>query len=494
MGILYATDDGDVLMAKLPQYRDNGSWGRYLYTCLAHGSHYACQLTITSIPVYIFVWYFFDWIGLLCFMLAYWIYTNTSNAAYDGSWRWHLSYYGGFYNYFSGYFPLIWVKSAEYLAEVEKRKVHVKGDSVIIEDMGGLEIHNPRVLYLGMPHGIFGAGPWQTMHASNEFGFRLQCGEFSKLPLSDAEEAAEDCYMKNDNKVDSTTAIDKTSLKQPWLTSIDNDEKSTIMESSLGLLQKNVIEKSSLPHLVPSVKFTKYKITDPAKYDWEKEYDPFAIGIVPHMFHAPICREVMLDCGCMSARKEAVSAMLKKESFVLIPGGAEEALVTSSGKFRLVLNDRFGCIKVAIEEGCSHISPFFVFGENERYTQSFNPYLRRFQIAVQKICWFTCPLFKGYSWMGLLPKRIPQFSVFCKPFPLPKFDKNSDNNLKELVAKTHADFLQHIRAEHKKYAPIYGYESDQELELISSQDALNVDNCKLFEEGRSVVAGVKNVI
>mmetsp|Transcript_4489 Transcript_4489/g.398 ORF Transcript_4489/g.398 Transcript_4489/m.398 type:complete len:124 (+) Transcript_4489:361-732(+) len=52
-----------------------------------------------------------------------------------------------------------------------------------------------------------------------------------------------------------------------------------------------------------------------------------------------------------------------------IPGGFEEATITSNKEYRLWINDRKGFIKYAIEFGYK-VHPVFVFNENKGYKTS----------------------------------------------------------------------------------------------------------------------------
>lgn len=69
----------------------------------------------------------------------------------------------------------------------------------------------------------------------------------------------------------------------------------------------------------------------------------------------------------------------------IIVGGAQEALNSSPGVYKLVLRKRKGFIKIALKTGASLV-PVFSFGEVDIYEQKPNPpgsFIRRFQVYSQ---------------------------------------------------------------------------------------------------------------
>lgn len=72
-------------------------------------------------------------------------------------------------------------------------------------------------------------------------------------------------------------------------------------------------------------------------------------------FHMPFIREVALAVGLNSASKTSLNWILsspgKGRAAVLIVGGAAEALNTQSGSYKLVLKNRKGFCRVALQNG-----------------------------------------------------------------------------------------------------------------------------------------------
>lgn len=67
---------------------------------------------------------------------------------------------------------------------------------------------------------------------------------------------------------------------------------------------------------------------------------------------------------------------------VIVPGGAAEALHARPGNFTLVLKNRKGFVRLALQHGADLV-PAYSFGENDLYQQMDNPEgskLRKFQV------------------------------------------------------------------------------------------------------------------
>lgn len=67
------------------------------------------------------------------------------------------------------------------------------------------------------------------------------------------------------------------------------------------------------------------------------------------------------------------------------------------GRYRLIINNRKGFVRVALETGASLV-PVFVFGENDVYNTLEVPEdspIRKFQEAVKKWLRFTIPIIRG---------------------------------------------------------------------------------------------------
>lgn len=125
-------------------------------------------------------------------------------------------------------------------------------------------------------------------------------------------------------------------------------------------------------------------------------------------------------------------------------GGAQEALNSRPGVYKLVLKKRKGFAKIAIQTGTS-IVPVFSFNEVEVFDQPSNEpgtKLRKFQDFFKKWTGVAPAFFMGrgffqYSF-GLIPRRHPITTVVGAPI---ETVKNPSPTIEE-VDELHAKFIQ----------------------------------------------------
>ncbi|KAI8609958.1 diacylglycerol O-acyltransferase 2 [Chytriomyces sp. MP71] len=159
-------------------------------------------------------------------------------------------------------------------------------------------------------------------------------------------------------------------------------------------------------------------------------------------FNVPFLRDLILATGMIGAGKQSLNHVLskKKESVVLVVGGAAEAMDAVPGTNRLTLNKRFGFIKIAIKNGASLV-PVFAFGENDIWDQVPNPpgsFVRNFQSLVKKLTGASPVLF--YGRFGIIPYRRPVNVVVGMPLAVVKNEEPSD----EEVAQVHALYVERL--------------------------------------------------
>ncbi|XP_069776019.1 diacylglycerol O-acyltransferase 2-like isoform X2 [Narcine bancroftii] len=147
-------------------------------------------------------------------------------------------------------------------------------------------------------------------------------------------------------------------------------------------------------------------------------------GITPHLatltglFRLPICRDYLLSSGACSVSQASLSHLLVERgvgaAVVIVVGGAAESMSAHPGNHAVLLTNRKGFIRLALEFGADLV-PVYCFGENEVYDQViFAPssYAKRFQCLFQKLLGFAPCLFRGQglfftrSW-GLMPYARP---------------------------------------------------------------------------------------
>ncbi|KAF5888051.1 2-acylglycerol O-acyltransferase 2-A-like, partial [Clarias magur] len=167
--------------------------------------------------------------------------------------------------------------------------------------------------------------------------------------------------------------------------------------------------------------------------------------------------------------KESASYLLRKEgggtAVVIAVGGALEALDAHPGAHTVLLANKKGFIKLAMEHGASLV-PVYSFGENEVFDQVSNPpgtWLRWVQDQLQSIMGISLPLFHArgifqYSF-GLMPYRKPITTVVGKPIKVQKKEKPSVEDL-DALHELYVDELTQLFEEHKGK---YGVPEDTHL-------------------------------
>ncbi|NXQ93919.1 MOGT2 acyltransferase, partial [Sagittarius serpentarius] len=201
-------------------------------------------------------------------------------------------------------------------------------------------------------------------------------------------------------------------------------------------------------------------------------------GITPHLmmlslwFRVPFFRDYLMSGGLVSSDKESASYVLQKPEggnmLAIIVGGAQEALDARPGSCTLLLKNRKGFVRLAIEHG-TPLVPIFSFGENDLFEQVRNPkgsWLRQLQHRLQQIMGISLPLFHArgifqYSF-GLVPYRRPICTVVGKPIPVPRKHRPSE----EEVDQVHQKYLNELCKLFEEHKAKYNIPEDRHLEFI----------------------------
>ncbi|NWI31591.1 MOGT2 acyltransferase, partial [Sula dactylatra] len=201
-------------------------------------------------------------------------------------------------------------------------------------------------------------------------------------------------------------------------------------------------------------------------------------GITPHLmmlslwFRIPFLRDCLMSGGLVSSDKESASYVLQKPEggnvLAIVVGGAQEALDARPGSCTLLLKNRKGFVRLAIEHG-TPLVPIFSFGENDLFEQVRNPkgsWLRWLQHRLQQIMGISLPLFHArgifqYSF-GLVPYRRPIFTVVGKPIPVQRKHRPSE----EEVDRVHQKYLNELCKLFEEHKAKYNIPEDRHLEFI----------------------------
>lgn len=181
----------------------------------------------------------------------------------------------------------------------------------------------------------------------------------------------------------------------------------------------------------------------------------------------PIFREIVLSIGFASASETSLKALLAQsnnpideknaDKFTangvgLVVGGIRECHLTNTNTYRLVLKNRHGFVRIALETGAALV-PAISFGENDAFKMAdVKPGLWRRLLEL---------MFKKYRDSvevlpsSMFPIRYPIHTVIGAPIVL---EKTTDPS-KELIYETHKQFctkLEELFETHKsKYVENY---------------------------------------
>ncbi|XP_056451361.1 2-acylglycerol O-acyltransferase 2 [Gadus chalcogrammus] len=194
--------------------------------------------------------------------------------------------------------------------------------------------------------------------------------------------------------------------------------------------------------------------------------------MLPLWFRAPFFRDYIMLAGLIPSDKGSASYLLQRRgggnAVVIAVGGAPEALDAHPGTYNILLADKKGFIKLAMEHG-AHLVPIFSFGENELFDQVGNPrgtWLRAIQEKLQAVMGISLPLFHArgvfqYSF-GLMPYRKPINTVVGRPI---RVEKNEKPTVEQLDA-LHQHYMEELSNLFDQHKTDYGVEKDTYLNFV----------------------------
>eukprot|EP00438_Fugacium_kawagutii_P027513 Skav202187 [mRNA] locus=scaffold1204:248153:258518:+ [translate_table: standard] len=135
----------------------------------------------------------------------------------------------------------------------------------------------------------------------------------------------------------------------------------------------------------------------------------------------PVFREYLLGLGVNSVSKESITGNFRRgpgASVMIVIGGARESLETAPGSYKLILDNRKGFVKMALQKGASLV-PVFSFGETDLFGVFASSRFRRMQLWLQKQMGFGIPFFFGRALTGGVLHRVFGLSRGVMPLRMP---------------------------------------------------------------------------
>ncbi|XP_035383145.1 2-acylglycerol O-acyltransferase 3b isoform X2 [Electrophorus electricus] len=152
------------------------------------------------------------------------------------------------------------------------------------------------------------------------------------------------------------------------------------------------------------------------------------LAVLAGLFRLPVFRDYIMCAGMLPVSKDSLEYVLNQRgtgnAVVIIIGGAEESLASRPGANSVVMKQRKGFVRLALENG-AHLVPVYSFGENELFPQVVLPegsVGRRLQALFKQVMGFAPCLFTGGRWL-LLPYRRPVTTVVGSPIPVPRVSR-----------------------------------------------------------------------
>ncbi|XP_012722581.2 2-acylglycerol O-acyltransferase 3b [Fundulus heteroclitus] len=191
------------------------------------------------------------------------------------------------------------------------------------------------------------------------------------------------------------------------------------------------------------------------------------LAILAGLFRIPLLREYLMAAGLCPVSKPSLAHLLSKSgkgnAVVIVVGGAAESLASSPGINRVVMKQRKGFVRTALEYGADLV-PVYTFGENELFQQvilSEGSLGRRLQDLFKKIMGFAPCLFVGER-LALLPYRRPVTTVVGSPISVPKCVTPTQ----EAVDRYHGLYMDALTKLFHEHKVSCGLSKSHKLEII----------------------------
>ncbi|KAF7661469.1 hypothetical protein LDENG_00261320 [Lucifuga dentata] len=192
-----------------------------------------------------------------------------------------------------------------------------------------------------------------------------------------------------------------------------------------------------------------------------------SLAILAGLFRIPLFRDYIMSAGLYPVSKPSLSHLLSKSgkgnAVVIVIGGAAESLASFPGVNTVVMKQRKGFVRVALEFGADLV-PVYSFGENELFRQvifSEGSVGRRLQDLFKKIMGFAPCLFVGER-LTVLPYRSPITTVVGNPISVPKHVLPTE----EEVDHYHRLYMEALSKLFHKHKVSCGLSESHELQII----------------------------
>uniref|UniRef100_A0A8B9QY91 Acyltransferase n=1 Tax=Anas platyrhynchos TaxID=8839 RepID=A0A8B9QY91_ANAPL len=190
-------------------------------------------------------------------------------------------------------------------------------------------------------------------------------------------------------------------------------------------------------------------------------------------FRLPLFREYLMSGGLCPVTRRAIGYLLSKNgtgnAVAIVIGGAAESLSCRPGITTLILKNRKGFVRMALQHG-AYLVPSFSFGENDLFRQVVfeeGSWMRSIQQRFQKMMGFAPCVFYGRGLTsvrsrGFLPYARPITTVVGEPVTVPKIEDPS----RETVDMYHELYVRSLLKLFNENKTKYGLSEADELRIV----------------------------
>jgi 2-acylglycerol O-acyltransferase 2 len=200
------------------------------------------------------------------------------------------------------------------------------------------------------------------------------------------------------------------------------------------------------------------------------------LGTLGLNFKIPFYREMLLVMGVQDVSRQSIMHNLTRapgSSMAIVIGGAAESIHSKPCESELVLGERKGFVKVALQTGASLV-PVFSFGETDIFQVcELQGRKKRLQMWAQKKMGFAIPLFFGRALtggllhklfgcnLGIFPFRVPIHSVCGRPIDCPRLDK--DDITQDILDEYHKKYMEELKRVFEEWKPVFEEEKKKRI-------------------------------
>ncbi|KAJ3250799.1 diacylglycerol O-acyltransferase 1 [Boothiomyces macroporosus] len=187
---------------------------------------------------------------------------------------------------------------------------------------------------------------------------------------------------------------------------------------------------------------------------------------LPANFYIPFWRDWLLSVGVGNSSAESIRYRINNgdpgTGMVIAVGGQEEFRHMKPGTLDLVLKNRKGFVKIAIQTGVSLV-PILSFGENDLYEPIQNKKVKKVMNNVfYSLFKASAPLIYG-RWGTIIPKKKPIHVVVGRPLEIKEANPHPTP---EEIDRVHKQYLDNMRQLYDDFKDIFHKDRAKDMTFV----------------------------